>query len=186
MFTNNTMNDENNKNSVISYDEFNAKAANLKTLSDVTDFVKELIAPTLQKMLEAELEGHLGYKKHDSSGRNSGNSRNGHSTKVLKTSFGQEELKIPRDRNGTFEPVAVKKYETVESDVEEKIISMYAKGMTTRDIGDHMKDIYGVDVSAPMIGDHRQDIAACPRMAISSAPCALSDRVSRRHSFQSP
>lgn len=135
----------------ISYEEFNEKAKNLKTMSDVTSFVKSLVAPTLQKMLEAELENHLGYKKYDTKGKNSGNSRNGHSTKQLTTSFGEEELNIPRDRNGSFEPVAVKKYETVESDVEEKIISMYAKGMTTRDINDHMKDIYGVDVSATMI-----------------------------------
>ncbi|MBI4068025.1 IS256 family transposase [Candidatus Kaiserbacteria bacterium] len=136
---------------VISYEEFTERSKNLKTLSDVTDFVKTLIAPTLQKMLEAELDDHLGYKKYESVGKNSGNSRNGNSTKVLKTSFGQEQLKIPRDRNGTFEPLVVKKYETVESDVEEKIVSMYAKGMTTRDITDHMNDIYGVDVSAAMI-----------------------------------
>jgi len=147
--SNNT--DNANNESLISYEEFNEKAKNLKTMSDVTSFVKNLVAPTLQKMLEAELENHLGYKKYDPVGKKSGNSRNGHSAKQLTTSFGKEDLNVPRDRNGTFEPVAVKKYETVESDVEERIISMYAKGMTTRDINDHMKDIYGVDVSATMI-----------------------------------
>lgn len=135
----------------ISREEWNEKTKNLKTMSDVRNFVKSLVAPTLQKMLEAELENHLGYKKYDVAGKNSGNSRNGHSTKHLATSFGEETLDVPRDRNGTYEPIAVKKYETVESDVEEKIVSMYAKGMTTRDINDHMKDIYGVDVSATMI-----------------------------------
>lgn len=134
-----------------STEEFKEKARNLKNLSDVANFAKELIAPTLQAMLDAELENHLGYKKHDPVGRNSGNSRNGHSSKLLKTSFGQTELPVPRDRSGTFEPQAVKKYETVQSDVEERIIGMYAKGMTTRDIAEYAKDIYGVDVSSGLV-----------------------------------
>jgi putative transposase len=136
---------------LVSSEEFQEKAKNLKTLSDVTNFAKELIAPTLQKMLEAELDNHLGYQKYDVVGRGSGNSRNGHSVKQLKTSFGAADLAVPRDRNSTFNPLAVKKYETVENDVEEKVISMYAKGMTTRDISAHMHDIYGIDVSATMI-----------------------------------
>ena len=134
-----------------STEEFKEKARNLKNLSDVANFAKELIAPTLQAMLDAELDTHLGYKKHDPAGRNSGNSRNGHSSKMLKTSFGQTELPVPRDRSGTFEPHAVKKYETVQSDVEERIIGMYAKGMTTRDIAEYAKDIYGVDVSSGLV-----------------------------------
>lgn len=132
-------------------DEFKEKAKHLRTLSDVTAFAKELIAPTLQRMLEAELDEHLGYKKHEAAGRGTGNSRNGHSQKMLKTSFGPAELAVPRDRNSTFEPVVVKRYETVESDVEERIVSMYAKGLTTRDIAAHMHDIYGIDVSSTMI-----------------------------------
>jgi putative transposase len=136
---------------LISSDEFKERAKNLRNLSDVANFAKELIAPTLQAMLDAELENHLGYKKYEPKGRNSGNSRNGHSSKVLKTSFGQTELPVPRDRAGTFEPEAVKKYETVQSDVEERIIGMYAKGMTTRDISEYVKDIYGVDVSSGLV-----------------------------------
>ncbi len=138
-------------NNTLSYEEYQKKVSGLKTLTDVTNFAKELIAPTLQKMLEAELDEHLGYKKHDPSGRNSGNSRNGFSQKKLKTSFGQENLNIPRDRNGSFEPIAVRKYETIESDVEEKIVAMYAKGLTTRDIAAYMHDIYGIEVSPTMI-----------------------------------
>jgi transposase-like protein len=141
----------NQKPEPLSYEEYQEKVKNLKTMSDVTNFAKELIAPALQSMLEAELTGHLGYEKHASAGRNSGNSRNGYSKKKLKTSFGTEELNIPRDRSGDFEPLAVRKYETIESDVEEKIIAMYAKGMTTRDIHAYMADIYGVEVSAGMI-----------------------------------
>jgi putative transposase len=140
-------------NPIISYEEFQKKAKHLKTMSDVTAFAKALIAPTLQKMLEAEMDNHLGYTKHSSSGDHTGNSRNGYSSKKLKTSFGTETLNVPRDRKSDFTPLAVKKYETVESDVEEKIIAMYAKGLTTRDISKYMADIYGVEVSAAMISN---------------------------------
>lgn len=136
---------------ILSYDEYQEKVKNLKTSKDVNNFLKALVAPTLQAMLEAEMTEHLGYDKYSVSGRNSGNSRNGHSEKKLKGNLGTADLAVPRDRNGDFEPIAVKKYETVESGVEEKIISMYAKGMTTRDINAHMQDIYGVDVSSSMI-----------------------------------
>lgn len=138
---------------ILSYEEYQDKVKKLKTSKDVHSFLKELVAPTLQTMLEAEMTDHLGYEKHDPAGRNSGNSRNGHSEKTLKGDMGETALKVPRDRNGTFEPVAVKKYETVESGVEEKIISMYAKGMTTRDINAHMQDIYGVDISPTMVSN---------------------------------
>lgn len=135
----------------LTFEEYNEKIKNLKTMSDVTNFAKELIAPTLQAMLEAEMNEHLGYAKHSPKGKNSGNSRNGHSLKNLKTSFGQAEMEIPRDRNGEFNPIIVPKYQTVQNDVEQKIIAMYGKGMTTRDIQGYMNDIYGVDVSPTMI-----------------------------------
>ncbi|MBI4994432.1 IS256 family transposase [Candidatus Peregrinibacteria bacterium] len=136
---------------ILSYEEYQEKVKNLKTSKDVNNFLKELVAPTLQAMLEAEMTEHLGYEKYGAEGRGSGNSRNGHSEKTIKGNLGQGVLRVPRDRNGNFEPIAVRKYETVESDVEEKIISMYAKGMTTRDINVHMQDIYGVDVSSAMV-----------------------------------
>jgi putative transposase len=138
-------------NPTISYEEYQKKAKNLKTMSDVTAFAKSLIAPTLQRMLDAEMDEHLGYKKHELLGHNTGNSRNGSSPKKLRTSFGTETLSVPRDRKSNFEPLAVRKYETIESDVEERIIAMYAKGMTTRDITQYMQDIYGIEVSAGMI-----------------------------------
>jgi len=143
----------NKKVKTISPEEFQEKIKNLKTLSDVTNFAKELIAPTLQAMLEAEMQNHLGYPKNHSLGNNSGNSRNGYSKKTIKANLGEAEINIPRDRNGEFNPVAIKKYETVESDVEEKIVSMYAKGMTTRDIKSHMKDIYGINISSEMVSN---------------------------------
>jgi putative transposase len=136
---------------ILSYEEYQDKVNNLKTMTDVNEFVKALVAPTVQTMLETEMSHHLGYDKHDTTGNNTGNSRNGHSTKTLKTSFGNQDINIPRDRNGTYEPIAVRKYATVQSDIEERIVSMYAKGMSTRDIHNHMNDIYGVEVSADMV-----------------------------------
>jgi len=102
-------------------------------------------------MLEAELESQVGYAKNHHSGNLSGNSRNGYSKKTIKGNFGEAQIKVPRDRNGEFEPIAVKKHQCMENDVEEKIVSMYAKGMSTRDINSHMHDIYGVDISADMV-----------------------------------
>lgn len=136
---------------VLSYEEYQEKVKNLKTMSDVTNFVKELVAPTLQAMLEAELNNHLGHEKYERTAEKKDNYRNGHSAKTIKGHFGTATLEVPRDRAGSFEPLAVKKFETVESEVEEKIISMYALGLTTRDIEQHMHDIYGVDVSPAMV-----------------------------------
>ncbi len=136
----------------ISFEEYNEKVGNLKTIGDVTSFVKSLVAPTLQAMLDAEMNNHLGYPKKHPSGNLSGNSRNGYYPKQIKTaSVGTLDVKIPRDRKGKFEPVVVKKYETVESDIEERIVSMYAKGMTTGDINIHMGEIYGVHVDKTTI-----------------------------------
>jgi putative transposase len=135
----------------LTYEEYQEKVNNLKTADDVMAFTRDLIAPALQTILEGEMTEHLGYEKHEVKGRGTGNSRNGHSSKTMRTSFGFAVVEIPRDRKGNFEPRVVPKYETVQSDVEEKIVSMYAKGMTTRDINAHMADIYGVDISAAMV-----------------------------------
>lgn len=137
--------------SFLSFEEYQEKVKNLKTSTDVTAFAKDLIAPVLQAMLEAEMSEHLGYEKHDPKGKRTGNNRNGHSLKTMRTSFGPAPIEIPGDRNGTFDPRAVPKYATVQSDVEEKVIAMYAKGMTTRDINAYMSDIYGIDISAAMV-----------------------------------
>jgi transposase-like protein len=102
-------------------------------------------------MLEAEMDNHLGYEKHSPLGDNVGNSRNGYSEKTIKTGLGLSKINVPRDRKGDFEPKVVKKYQTTTSDIEQRIISMYGKGMTTRDIHEHMKEIYGVEVSSGMV-----------------------------------
>jgi transposase-like protein len=138
---------------ILSYEEYQEKIKGLKTADDVNGFVRDLVAPVLQEMLEGEMNNHLGYEKNSVVGNNSGNSRNGYSEKTVKTGFGAAKIQVPRDRKGEFEPVAVKKYQTTTSDIEDRIISMYAKGMTTRDIHEHMKEIYGVEVSAGMVSN---------------------------------
>ena len=122
-----------------------------RSVEDVHEMLKNLFKDTLQEILEAELDNHLGYEKHRLEGNNTGNSRNGYSKKTIKTKFGETELTVPRDRNGEFEPKVIKKYETTSNQLEEQIIAMYAKGMSTRDIEDHMRDIYGIDVSPSMV-----------------------------------
>lgn len=126
-------------------------AKDCRTVEDVHDMLKSLFKDTLQGILEAELDNHLGYEKHSIEGNNTGNSRNGYSKKNIKTKFGETELTVPRDRNGEFEPKIIKKYETTSNQLEEQIIAMYAKGMSTRDIEDHMRDIYGIDISPSMV-----------------------------------
>ena len=102
----------------------------------------------MENGLEAELDDELGYSKYDYKNKDTDNSRNGHSSKTLRTSFGDVEVSVPRDRKGEFEPQVLKKNQTsISQDIEEKILSMYAKGMTTSDIETHIRDIYGISVS---------------------------------------
>lgn len=126
-------------------------AKDCRTVEDVQEKLKDLFKDTLQQIFEAEMDEHLGYEKHDPSGNNSGNSRNGYGKKTIKTRFGKSDIEIPRDRNGQFEPQIIKKYETTSNQLEDQIIAMYAKGMSTRDIENHMRDIYGIDVSPTMV-----------------------------------
>jgi putative transposase len=102
-------------------------------------------------MLEAEMDEHLGYEKHSTLGNNSGNSRNGYGKKTIKTELGETEISILRDQNGTFEPQVIEKRQTKSDDLENRIIAMYAKGMSNRDIEDHLRDIYGVETSSSLI-----------------------------------
>ena len=97
------------------------------------------------------MDEHLGYEKHNVEGNKSGNSRNGYSKKTIKTNYGATELALPRDRNGEFDPQIIKKHQTTGNGIEEQVIAMYAKGMSTRDIEDHLKAIYGIDVSPSLV-----------------------------------
>ena len=118
---------------------------------DVQEMLKDLLGDTLQGMLEAEMDDHLGYSKYDYQNKETTDSRNGFSKKTVTSSMGPITLDIPRDREGTFEPQAIKKNETDISSIEDQVLSMYAKGMTTRDISAHLRDVYGVEASAEMI-----------------------------------
>jgi putative transposase len=113
--------------------------------------LKQLTKALLERAMNAELTDHVGYEKHDPAGYNSGNSRNGASKKKLKGDFGEMELETPRDRNGSFEPAIVTKGQTRFDGFDDKIISMYSRGMTTREIEGHLKEIYGVEVSPTLV-----------------------------------
>jgi putative transposase len=113
--------------------------------------LKKLTAALVEKALSAEMAEHLGYEKHEVAGRGSGNSRNGTSEKTLKTESGEMPIEVPRDRNGSFEPQLVKKHQTHFDGFDEKIISMYARGMTVREIQGHLGELYGVEVSPDLI-----------------------------------
>jgi putative transposase len=115
--------------------------------------LKQLTKALLERAMQVEMTDHLGYGKHDPSGNNSGNSRNGRTTKALKGDFGEMPLETPRDRNGTFEPKIVAKGQTRFTGFDDKIISMYARGMSTREITGHLEEIYGVEVSAGLISN---------------------------------
>ena len=119
--------------------------------NDVQEMLKDLLGDTLQGMLEAEMDEKLGYSKYDYQNKQTDDSRNGYSKKTVTSSMGTIELDIPRDRKGEFEPQIVRKNQTDISNIEDQVLSMYAKGMTTRDISAHLYDVYGVDASAEMI-----------------------------------
>jgi transposase-like protein len=132
-------------------------AAELAKAETVDDFFgrdgifANLFSSTLEQMLDAELTEHLGYEPYEAKGRNSGNNRNGRYSKTMRTSAGDTTIKVPRDRNGEFHPKVLERYASNTNELEEKIIAMYAKGMSTRDIQDMLGDLYGVEVSATTI-----------------------------------
>jgi len=124
-------------------------AKSIKTESDLNDFRRMLTKVTVETALNAELDEHLGYDRHGK--RPSDNSRNGYSSKTLRTEDGQFEIDAPRDRDGSFEPKLVKKQQTRFTSMDDKILSLYAKGMTTREIVATFKEMYDADVSASLI-----------------------------------
>ena len=124
------------------------RGAGINDVAGVQELFKEMVGTILESGLEGELEEELGYSKYDYRNKDTDNSRNGYSEKTLKSSLGDIEISVPRDRKGEFEPQIVRKNQTTLSgDIEEKILSMYAKGMTTSDIEGHIREIYGIEVS---------------------------------------
>ena len=123
-------------------------AANIQSMDDIQELFKEALAGFMEGSLESELDSELGYEPYDVKNKETDNSRNGHSKKTLRTSMGKVDIEVPRDRNGEFEPKILPKNQTsISQDMENKIISMYAKGMSTSDIEDHIRDIYGLEIS---------------------------------------
>lgn len=127
------------------------KQYNLKDTTDIKEMLKDLFGNTIQEMLEAELEEDLGYSKYDYKNKATPNSRNGHSKKTIKSDHGNVDIKVPRDRDGQFDPKIVKKNKRDVSSIEDQVLSMYAKGMTTRDIKTHLSDLYGIEASPELI-----------------------------------
>ena len=120
----------------------------IKDGTDVNAVMRDMMSVLLEGVLDEELDEELGYSKYNYKNKNTDNSRNGHSTKIMHTSCGDMEMAVPRDRNGEYQPKLIKKYQnTVTQDREEKILSMYAKGMTTGDIESHRKELYDIDIS---------------------------------------
>ena len=107
----------------------------------------------LQESLEAEMDEALGYGKYNNMDKNNDNSRNGYSKKTVKTELGPVQINIPRDRNGDFEPKIVPKHQRSVNGIEDKILGLYATGMTTRDISEQIKELYGVDISAETVSN---------------------------------
>jgi putative transposase len=128
-----------------------AKVENIDDFFGKEGVFARLFGDTLTQMMQGELSAELGYEKYEAQGRNTGNSRNGSYPKKVKTSAGELEVEVPRDRNGDYEPQILKKYQTSSNELEDKIIAMYSKGMTTRDIEDHLREMYGVEASAATI-----------------------------------
>lgn len=127
------------------------KEQGLKDMTDVNQFIKDLMAETIQEMLKGELENELGYSKYDYKNKETDNSRNGYSPKTVRSSQGEFEIQVPRDRKGEFEPQIVKKNQTDVSGIEDKILTMYSMGTSTRNISKVINEIYGVELSDSMI-----------------------------------
>src|ERR1700740_1400315 len=115
--------------------------------------LKQLTKALVERAMNAELTHHLGYEKNDAGGRGSGNSRNGVSRKTLTGDFGEVEIEVPRDRVGDFEPKIVGKHQRRFTGFDDKILSMYARGMSTREIQGHLQEIYGAEVSPTLISN---------------------------------
>ncbi len=124
---------------------------NITSVADVYSLLKESFKDILQELMEAELDASLGYEKNQKGDLVTDNKRNGHSPKNLKSQYGEFQVEVPRDRNGEFEPKLIPKYQRDISGIEEKVLSLYARGMSTRDIHDQIQDLYGIEVSAEMV-----------------------------------
>lgn len=132
---------------------------NFQSVNDVTTYLKDIFKDMIQELLEAEIETKLGYEKNDVSCKETDNSRNGYSPKTIKSEFGEVQIQVPRDRKGEFKPQIVPKYQRNVSGIEEKVIALYSRGMSTRDIEEQIREIYGINLSAEMVSKITDKIA---------------------------
>ena len=123
----------------------------LNSVADVYSLLKDSFKDILQELMEAELDASLGYEKNQKGDVSTSNKRNGHSPKTLKSQYGEFQINVPRDREGEFGPKLIPKYQRDISGIEEKVISLYARGMSTRDIHDQIQELYGMELSAEMV-----------------------------------
>src|SRR5437773_11030894 len=120
--------------------------------------LKQLTKRLLERAMAAELTEHVGYEKHETAGHHSGNSRNGKSAKTLKGTFGTMPIEVPRDRHGSFEPQIIEKHQTRFTGFDDNIISLYARGLSTREIQQHLEEIYQVEVSPALISSVTEEV----------------------------
>lgn len=127
------------------------KEGKLNNITDVQELLKEQFKDLIEEMLEAEIDEELGYSKYDYKNKNTENTRNGKRSKKVRSNYGDIQIDVPRDRTGEFEPQVVKKHQKDVSSIDDQVLSMYAKGMTVRDIQEHLNDLYGIEISPTMI-----------------------------------
>ncbi|ODM24797.1 transposase [Clostridium sp. Bc-iso-3] len=135
------------------------KGNNFQSVADVSAYLRDIFKDIIQELLEAELEAKLGYGKDDVENKNTDNSRNGYSPKTIKSEFGEVEIQVPRDRKGEFKPQIIPKYQRNVSGIEEKVIALYARGMSTRDISEQIEELYGFSLSPEMVSKITDRIA---------------------------
>ncbi len=156
-----------------SAEEIQNELAQVESIDDF--FGKEgvfsrLFARTMEEMLEAELSEHLGYEKYEAQGRNSGNSRNGKRDTTLRTSAGDQKIRVPRDRNGEFQSPLLDQRRS--NELERKITALYAKGTTTRDIQETIADLYGVEITAATVSAITDKVSICTRNCTTNSETA--------------
>ena len=124
-----------------------------KSVADMQDALKDIFGPMFETMLQGEMDSHLGYQNNERGEKQSTNRRNGYTQKTLKTMTGDVPIQVPRDRDGSFEPVVVPKRKRDVSAIEDKVLAMYAKGMSQRDIAETIEDIYGFEISHDTVSE---------------------------------
>lgn len=134
------------------------KEGKLKDVSDIQNLLKAQFTDLIEEMLEGEIDHELGYSKYDYKNKDTENARNGKRAKKVRSDYGEIEIEVPRDRKGDFEPAVVKKNQRDVSSIDDQVISIYAKGMSVRDIQDHLFNLYGIDVSPTMISQITEKI----------------------------